>query len=224
LALDNLLPSEARELLLKKLVGRFRPIVTAIETIISNGTPGFWKQAINDTEARLVSWDQQKEPGNLIHEIIRLEDKYRKNLDVFQHLRTLEEVLGLLLFQRYMFGAHTLVLQDAVPELVERAFGRIKIVDGAARTVLDEPFAMKAAENYVRARDAGFLKTMEQWMQQSNNASVHGFAWELMMMNVFIETFKTRALSDWPLDPSISSQCAALDGSATIVGLDEQGL
>ncbi|GJJ67777.1 hypothetical protein EMPS_00123 [Entomortierella parvispora] len=224
LALDDLLPPEARDLLLKTLVGRFRPIVTAIETIISNGTPGFWKQAIEYTEARLVSWEQRREHGNLIHEIIRLEDKYRKNLDVFQELCTVEEVLGLLLFQRYMFGADSLVLQDAIPELVERAFGRIKIVDGAARTVLDEPFAMKAAENYVRARDAGFIKTMDQWMQRSNNASVHGFAWELMMMNVFIETFKTRALSDWPHNPSISSQCSALDGNATIVGLDEQGL
>ncbi|KAG0253674.1 hypothetical protein BGZ95_006249 [Linnemannia exigua] len=45
-----------------------------------------------------------------------------------------------------------------------------------------------------------------------------------MMMNVLTETFKTRALSDWPHEPSIPSQCAALDGNAVIVGLDERGL
>lgn len=223
LALDHLLPSEARELLLTKLVGRFRPIVTAIETIIANGTPGFWQQAINDTEARLVSWDQQREPGNLIHEIIRLDYKYRKNLDVFYHLRAVEEVLDRLLFQRHMFGSHTLVLQDAVPKLVERSFGRIKIVDGAARTVLNEPFALKAAENYVRARDAGFMKSMEQWMQQSDNVSVYGFAWEYMMMSVFTEAFKTHAFSDWSLQLSIPSMCAALKGKSEIVGLIDDG-
>ncbi|KAG0023810.1 hypothetical protein BGZ82_010638, partial [Podila clonocystis] len=71
------------------------PIVTSTETIIANGTPGFWQQTINDTEARLVLWDQQREPRNLIHEIIRLEHKYCKNLDLFQyHLRTVEEVFG----------------------------------------------------------------------------------------------------------------------------------
>ncbi|ORX95394.1 hypothetical protein K493DRAFT_337378 [Basidiobolus meristosporus CBS 931.73] len=217
--LDSLLPSEARDMLFEKLAGRFRPIVTAIEAIIANGTPGFWKVAIEKTEARLVSWDHQREPGNLIHEIIRLENKYRRNLDVFQHLRTVEEGLGLLLFQRYMFGARTLVLEDAVPEMVERAFGRIMIIDGAARTVLDEPFAMKAAENYVRVRDIGFVKTMEQWMQQSNNASVHGFAWEYMMMSVFVETFKTHPFSDWSHQPSIPSMCASLEGKSEIVGL-----
>ncbi|KAI9241614.1 MAG: hypothetical protein BYD32DRAFT_457783 [Podila humilis] len=59
-----------------------------------------------------------------------------------------------------MFGADRLVLEEAVPELVERAFGRIKIVDKAVRTVLDEPFVFKAAENYFKMLDPGFMKTM----------------------------------------------------------------
>ncbi|KAG0195105.1 hypothetical protein BGX28_002278, partial [Mortierella sp. GBA30] len=151
-------------------------------------------------------------------------NKYRENLSIFKESRTVEEVLGLLLFQRYMFGADKLVLQEAVPELVEHAFGRIKIVDGAARTVLDEPFVLKAVENYFKMRDFGFMKTLEYWVQQSDKPQAHGYAWELMMMNVLSEAFKTRALSDWPHEPSISSQCAALDGNAVIVGLDEQGL
>ncbi|KAG0276255.1 hypothetical protein BGZ97_010116, partial [Linnemannia gamsii] len=75
-----------------------------------------------------------------------------------------------------------------------------------------------------KMRDSGFMKTLEYWVLQSDKAQAHGNAWELMMMNVLAETFKTRALSDWPHEPSISSQCAALDGHAVIVGLDEQGL
>ncbi|KAF9176639.1 hypothetical protein BGZ51_000167, partial [Haplosporangium sp. Z 767] len=220
LALDRLLPPEAIELMLEKLIGRFRPIVVAIERILANGEEGCWRGEIDETEARLVSWDQRTEQGNLIYEIIRLENKYRQNLPVFQELRTVEEVLGLLLFQRYMFGSDTLVLQHAVPELVERAFGRIKIIDGSARTVLDEPFVLKATENYLRMRDSGFMKTMEWWMRQMNNPSAQGFAWEYMMMDVFVEAFKTRAFSDWSHEPSIPSMCTKLEGKAEIVGLD----
>jgi hypothetical protein len=43
-----------------------------------------------------------------------------------------------------------------------------------------------------------------------------------MMMNVLVEAFKTRTLLNWPHNPSISSQCTALDGSAVIARLDEQ--
>ncbi|KAF9111603.1 hypothetical protein BGX30_007556, partial [Mortierella sp. GBA39] len=149
--------------------------------------------------------------------------KHRKNLLVIKGLPTVERVLGLLLFQRYMFGADKLVLKDAVPELVERAFGRIKIVDGDARTVLDEPFALKAAENYFRMLDSDFMETTDFWMQETNNASAQGFAWELMMMSVLTEAFKASAFSDWSHEPKISSLCAALEGNAEIVGLDGQG-
>ncbi|KAG9070381.1 hypothetical protein KI688_009718 [Linnemannia hyalina] len=180
-ALDMLLPSEAIDMMMERLVGRFRPIVTVIES------------------------------------------KHHKNLQVIKRLPTVERVLGLLLFQRYMFGADKLVLKNAVPELVERAFGRIKIVDGDARTVLDEPFALKAAENYFRMLDSNFMETTDFWMQEMNSASAQGFAWELMMMNVLTETFKASALSDWSHEPKISSLCATLEGNAEIVGLDDQG-
>ena len=73
-------------------------------------------------------------------------------------------------------------------------------------------------------RDSSFMKTLEYWVLQLNKAQAHGDAWELMMMNILDETFKTRALSDWPHVPSISSQCAVIDGNAVIAGLDEQGL
>lgn len=79
-----------------------------------------------------------------------------------------------------------------MPELVERAFDRIKIVDGAVRTVLDEPFVLKAAENYFKMLDPGFMKTVESWVQHSDKAQVHGYARELMMIYVLTEAFRTR--------------------------------
>ncbi|KAK3812091.1 MAG: hypothetical protein J3Q66DRAFT_390536 [Benniella sp.] len=223
-ALDRLLPSEAIHAITERLVGRFRPAVTAIEKTIARSEPDGWKGALDDTEARLVSYDYRSEPGNLCHEIVRLENKYRDNLSILKELQTVEEVLGLLLFQRHMFGADRLVFEEAVPELVERAFGRIKIIDGTARTVLDEPFVLKAAENFFRIRDPDFVKTMKSWVQQSDRAQAHGYAWELMMMSVLIEVFKTRAFSDWPQELLITSQCAKLADKAEIVGLDEQRL
>ncbi|KAK3815348.1 MAG: hypothetical protein J3Q66DRAFT_344412, partial [Benniella sp.] len=221
-ALDRLLPSEAIHAITERLVGRFRPAVTAIEKTIARSEPDGWKGALDDTEEKLVSYDYRSEPGNLCHEIVRLENKYRDNLSILKELQTVEEVLGLLLFQRHMFGADRLVFEEAVPELVERAFGRIKIIDGTARTVLDEPFVLKAAENFFRKRDPEFVKTMKSWVQQSDRPQAHGYAWELMMMSVLIEVFKTRAFSDWPQE--ITSQCAKLADKAEIVGLVEQRL
>jgi hypothetical protein len=221
-AFDMLLPLEAIKMMSERLIGRFRPVVRAIERIIENGNQEAWRNAIEVTEAKLVSWDLREEPGNLCYEIVRLEDKFRKNLSFFKKLCIVEEALGLLLFQRYMFGGNMLAFNSAVPELVERAFGRIKIVDGIARTVLEEPFVLKAAENYFKMRDSDFMKTMERWVRQSDKPQAHGHAWELMMMTVLTETFEARALSDWPHEPSISSLCAELEGNAEIVGLTAQ--
>ncbi|KAG9067167.1 hypothetical protein KI688_011948 [Linnemannia hyalina] len=58
------------------------------------------------------------------------------------------------------------------------------------------------------------MKTMESWVQQSDRAQAHGYAWELMMMSVFTE----------PHELLITSQCAKLAGNAVIIGLDEQAL
>ncbi|KAG0271600.1 hypothetical protein BGZ97_011204, partial [Linnemannia gamsii] len=138
-------------------------VFVQLERIIAKGNPDDWQEALDDTEARLVSYDHRGEQGNLCNEIVRLENKHRENLSIFKEPRTVEEVLGLLFFQRYIFGAYRLVLQEAVPELVEHALGRIKIVDGVTRTVLDEPFVLKAVENYFKMRDSGFMKTLEYW-------------------------------------------------------------
>jgi hypothetical protein len=223
-ALDRLFPPEAILAITERLIGRLHPSVSAIERIIAKGNPDDWQEALDDTEARLVSYDHRGEQGNLCNEVVRLENKHRENLSIFKEPRIVEEVLGLLLFQRYMFGADRLVFEEAVPELVERAFGRIKIIDGIAKTVLDGPFVLKAAENFFRMQDSGFMKTMESWVQQSDRAQAHGYAWELMMMKVLTEVFETRDFSDWPHELLITSQCAKLAGNAVIVGLDEQEL
>ncbi|KAG0043659.1 hypothetical protein BGZ83_011149 [Gryganskiella cystojenkinii] len=220
-ALDALLPSEAIQAITSRFVGRHRPAITAIERTIMIGEPDGWKRAVNDTERKLVSFEFHKEPGNLCYEIVRFEKKSRDNLDTLNEYQTVGGALGLLLFQRYMFGTDTLVLEELVPEFVEHALGRINIIEGTERTVVDEPFVLKATENYFKMRDSSFLKTLEYWMQQTVQASAHGCAWELMIMRVLETTFKLRGLSNWQHDPSISMMCATLEGDTEIVGLDE---
>ncbi|KAG0010331.1 hypothetical protein BGZ80_001582 [Entomortierella chlamydospora] len=55
----------------------------------------------------------------------------------------------------------------------------------------------------------------------STNASVHGNMWETLMPAIFIETFKTKPLFQWPLLPNncIPEQ---LNGDVKIVGYSEQ--
>ncbi|KAG0053077.1 hypothetical protein BGZ83_001720, partial [Gryganskiella cystojenkinii] len=222
-ALDSLLPPEAIQAITDRFVSRFLLAVSAVERTITRSEQNGWVRAVEDTERRLVSFEFRKEQGNLCYEIIRLEKKFRDNLDTLNTFHTVEEVLGSVLFQRYMFGADTLVLSEAVPELVEHALGRIKTINGVEITVIDEPFALKAAENYFKQRDSGFMKTLEYWVRQSDKSQAHGYAWELMMMNVLTKAFKTHDLSQWPFQPSIPILSGDDVGKAVIAGLDEQG-
>ncbi|KAG0279026.1 H(+)-transporting V1 sector ATPase subunit A [Linnemannia gamsii] len=184
--LGSLLPPEAIVMLHKRLTGRFRPVVTAIEGIILRGDSTQWEAEINDTEAMITSWKDRERRGNLCGEILRLENKIAQN-----------------------------------SKLVEAAFGRIKIFGGTARTVLDEPFVLKATFNYFREKDPSLMSAAERAMLHSDNASVHGNMWEACMPPVFVETFKSRPLLSWPLltKTSLPDQ---LVGDVTIVGYDEQ--
>jgi hypothetical protein len=55
-------------------------------------------------------------------------------------------------FSATVYWTSETVLENDV-QLVVAAFGRIKIFEGAARTVLKEPFALKATRNYFREKD-----------------------------------------------------------------------
>ncbi|ORZ04303.1 hypothetical protein BCR41DRAFT_198951 [Lobosporangium transversale] len=78
--LDELLPPQAVELMVKKLVGRFRPITKAIERTIEFNTKDGWKRAVDLVEKDLVSYDLCREKANLCYELIRLERKFTQNI------------------------------------------------------------------------------------------------------------------------------------------------
>ena len=66
-------------------------------------------------------------------------------------------------------------------QLVEAAFGRIKVFGGTARTVLAEPFVIKATFNYFREKDPFLVSAAERAMLHSDDASVQGSMWEVCM-------------------------------------------
>ncbi|KAF9157867.1 hypothetical protein BGX20_003697, partial [Mortierella sp. AD010] len=218
--LDALLPRAAVNILHERLRGRFRPIVTAIEGIIWSGEPNKWENIIDNTETMLISCKEQERRGNLIGELIRLESKIAKHPEQFASLSSIKETLGLFIYRWFILGETAIVLEDEA-QLVEAAFGRIKMLEGNARTVLDEPFVLKAAKNYFNQKDPLFIAAAKRAMLSSNNPSVHGSMWETCMPAVFVETFKNRPFSSWPLlsNNSIPEQLA---GNVTIVGYSEQ--
>lgn len=138
----------------------------------------------------------------------------------FTSVSSIREILGLYLFRYSLLDATEIVLENEA-QLVEAAFGRIKIFGGAARTVLDEPFVLKATNNYFREKDPSLISASERAMLHSDNASVHGNMWEAMMPPVFVETFKNLPLSSWPLLTK-DSLPERLFGHVTIVGYNEQ--
>lgn len=220
-ALLERVPQGAIDLLFERLAGRFRPVAVAIEKIVEGNEQGPWRIAIEDTENKLVSWKHRNIKGNLCYEFRRLHDKCNKHSD--ELVDSIDNILGLLLYQRCMFGEDKLLLNQADPQLVERALGRIKIIQGHAITAMDEPFVSKAVENYYVAVDPYFKKAIRRRMQ-STAAQDQGCLFESFMMTVLNETFKTRPLSEWPHQPPISEMCAALVGNVEIVGWREPGL
>ncbi|KAG0053924.1 hypothetical protein BGZ90_006089 [Linnemannia elongata] len=217
---DERLPQEALDMLFDKFVGRFRPAI--FEKIIERNDQGVWKALIEDTEDKLVSWEHRTIKGNLCRELDRLDQKH-KGARGDKSVKTVLDILGFFFYRRCFQGEHTLEVDSVNASLVERAFGRIKIVNHNAVTVVDEPFVFKAVENYFTATDPGFQTALRELMDRTD-AAAQGNLFERYMMTVFSRTFKSRRLSNWPHQPPILEMCPDLDGEVEIVGWREPAL
>ncbi|KAF8924462.1 hypothetical protein BGZ47_004000, partial [Haplosporangium gracile] len=217
---DALIPPAAVVMLHQRLTGRFRPIVTAIEGIIKTRVPDIWENVIDITETMITSWKERERRGNLCGELKRLESKMIEHPDLFKDLSSIRNTLALFLFRYTLLDVTEIVLQNEA-HLIEAAFGRIKLFEGVARTVLDEPFVLKAVKAFFHESDPLLLADAERAVLHSTNASVHGNMWETCMPPVFIETFKNRPLSSWPLLAN-NTLSESLAGDVTIVGYTDQ--
>ncbi|KAK3812540.1 MAG: hypothetical protein J3R72DRAFT_498661 [Linnemannia gamsii] len=219
---DGRLPQDALDMLFDKFVGRFRPAIVAVEKIVEHSERSTWKALIEDTEDKLVAWEYRTIKGNLCRELDRLDQKH-KDARHDKSEKTILDILGFYFYRRCFRGEHTLEDDSVNASLVERAFGRIKIVNHNAVTVVDEPFVFKAVENYFTATDPGFQTALKELMDRMD-AAAQGNIFERYMMSVFSETFKSRRLSDWPHQPPIMEMCPDLVGEVEIVGWREPAL
>ncbi|KAF9969015.1 hypothetical protein BGZ73_008842, partial [Actinomortierella ambigua] len=141
--------------------------------------------------------------------------RYRPAIAAMDQLvESIDSMLGLLMYQRCMFGNHDLVLNEVDPQLVEHAFGRIKIIQGQAVTVMDESFVSKAVENYFVATDPYFKKEVRKRMMKST-ASEKG---------CFQRDVQRKTSIGVATSAPISEMCSALIGKVEIVGWREPGL
>ncbi|KAF9302174.1 hypothetical protein BGZ91_009410, partial [Linnemannia elongata] len=111
--------------------------------------------------------------------------------------------------------------------LVEASVGRIMDVAGRAkRTVLDEPFAFRAAVNFLRKDDPDFHSAIFSMFGLSPKYSVCGSDWQAAVLPNLTHLFNDKVLSETALVLADAMRCdnGLLDRKARIVGLDPHKL
>ncbi|KAF9202190.1 hypothetical protein BGZ59_002282, partial [Podila verticillata] len=84
--------------------------------------------------------------------------------------RTPSHTLALFLFRNSLQDETGIVLENEA-HLIETAFGRIKLFRGAARTVIDEPFILKAIQAYFQEKDPVIFAAAAERVLYSTNSS-----------------------------------------------------
>ncbi|KAI8052399.1 hypothetical protein BDF22DRAFT_688047 [Syncephalis plumigaleata] len=157
----------------------------------------------------------------LLLPLFNISSSLEANMD--KHLEDFP-ALGLFLFGHYHLGKSSIEFEYTNAWLVEAAFGRIKFLEGVPKTVLDEPFVLKATINYLQVKDPLLISTSQRAMQLSDSPSAQGSMWKVVMPSIFVKIFNsrphTRNLSFWSLSTRLPED---LNGNVTIVGYDEQG-
>ncbi|KAF9910163.1 hypothetical protein BX616_010929 [Lobosporangium transversale] len=160
--LHTLIPEAAAQELFFSLRGRYRPIITTIEDIITTGSPSYWKEAIEGRVRSLVNYPKQLHmPGDICSAIKRTIDKVAKDPIRFGDAVELKHVLKQTIVYRASLGLPW-SLQGEKPILVESAFGCLRNVATSTvfgksfYTVIDEPFIFQAAYNFIKHEDYDF--------------------------------------------------------------------
>ncbi|KAG9061138.1 hypothetical protein KI688_007768 [Linnemannia hyalina] len=200
---DIRVSGEAVSELFACLRGRFRPIVTAIESMICarNGHSD-WKKTIQDTEEALTSTDRQSHgKGNIPYDIDRMLRQVALHPSRYAKYQNIRTVLQLFVLEHYLHRS-PVALHELEAPLEEASVGRILGVTGQPiATVLDEPFALRAEVNYFRKDDPDFHSAICSLFSLSPKASVLGSTWEMAVMPSLVHVFHNKVLSETSLVP-----------------------
>ncbi|KAF9178796.1 hypothetical protein BGZ50_007463 [Haplosporangium sp. Z 11] len=201
--LAMLFPSKAVLRLFRDLRGRFRPIVSTIEDIIEADNPMAWEECIHEREDRLMTafsptadGEQRRLEGNLCGELRRMFHQVRQGQDdvAFAEFRNAEATLKLAVATFVTQGGY-MAFKGQLPKLVETAFGRIKIIDDDFYTTIDEPFALRAADNYFQVKDPDYLQYRCDQLERSSTEATRGKEWEFSIPYEMVRIFHDRMVS-----------------------------
>ncbi|KAI1299061.1 hypothetical protein EDD11_006559 [Mortierella claussenii] len=219
---DSHVPLESISELYVQLCGRFRPIVFAIERMImlssDNGVVN-WRKAIDETDKTLTSTESQHyAKGNIAYDIARMVRRVHEIPSRYEKYQNIQTTLKAFALHHYLEGRALLLNQEEAP-LVEASVGRIFHFGEEMATILDEPFALRAAVNYFRLHDPSFHSALCMLLGSGTNASVHGHQWEMAVLPTLAHLFHDKILSQTDLVPKgTKSFDPVLDGKAEIVG------
>ncbi|KAI1288869.1 hypothetical protein EDD11_009612 [Mortierella claussenii] len=213
---DSHVPLESISELYVQLCGRFRPIVFAIERMI-NGV--HWKKAIDETDKTLTSTEPQHYvKGNIAYDVARMVRRVHEIPSRYDKYQNIETTLKAFVLHHYLEGCALILNQEEAP-LVEASVGRIFYFGEETATILDEPFALRAAVNYFHLHDLGFQSALCMLLGSGTNASVHGQQWDVAVLPSLAHVFHDKILSQTDLVPKgTKSFDPVLDSKAEIVG------
>ncbi|KAI9239307.1 MAG: hypothetical protein BYD32DRAFT_411469 [Podila humilis] len=147
----------------------------------------------------------------MIRRVHNFESRYAK----YQNIRT---TLKAFVLEHYLHGRPLLLNKKEAP-LVEASVGRILNFGEDTTTVLDEPFALRAAVNYFRRYDPDFHSVICSLLGSRSNASLHGHQWEMAVLPSLAHVFHDKILSITDLVRNgMKTYDPILGGKAEIVG------
>ena len=181
-----------------------------------------WEWAIRETEDSLSSMAYRHyNKGNIAFDIPLMIQKAHEFESRYAKYRDITTVLKAFVLQHYLYGRPLLLNKEEAP-LVEASVGRIHHFGQEPATILDEPFALRAAVNYFRRSDPEFHRSMCAVFSGSPKYSVVRSSWEMAVLPSLVEVFHDKVLSDTTLVPSeaVRNDGGLMYKKASIVGLD----
>ncbi|KAF9151259.1 hypothetical protein BGX20_005461, partial [Mortierella sp. AD010] len=182
--LQELIPEEAIQELFFRLRGRFRPIISTIEEIITKGCTSYWKEAIKQRLQSMTSYPEHfPVRGNLCSDIKRMLDKVTKDPVKYKEVIDIRHVLRQTVVCRASLGLPW-SLKGEEPIMVESAFARLRVatdqaaIGGTVETVIDEPFVFRAAYNFIKNEDNGFYNLFREQYRSLQEPSPEGIIFE----------------------------------------------
>ncbi|KAF9111095.1 hypothetical protein BGW39_004476, partial [Mortierella sp. 14UC] len=87
-----------------------------------------------------------------------------------------------------------MAFKGQLPKLVETAFGRIKLINSDFYTTIDEPFALRAADNYFQSIDPDYSQYRLDQLERTPTERTRGKEWEFSIPFEMVHLFHDKTV------------------------------